>query len=80
MQSLLNALPRFDNNHEHYVQIKESNQVHVLEAGVQGTLYVDCATRGAYALIVQGLSKPWCWRLSPSIVCEEIFDLVAYVF
>jgi hypothetical protein len=80
MQSSLDALPRFDNYHEHYIQMKESNQVHVLGTGVRGTLCVDCTTRGAHALIVRGLSKPWCWRLSPSIVYGEIFDLVGHVF
>ncbi|KAI8963399.1 hypothetical protein F5Y11DRAFT_346571 [Daldinia sp. FL1419] len=41
MQSSLDALPRFDNHHEHYVEMKESNRVHVLGAGVRGTSCVD---------------------------------------
>lgn len=59
MQSSLDALPRFDNYHEHYVQMKESNQMHVLlGAGVASTLFIDCATLGAHALIARGLCGP----------------------
>jgi hypothetical protein len=80
MESSLDSLPRFDSYLEHFIQMQESNEVHVLFAGVRGTLGVDCATTGAHALIVRGFPKPWSWRLNPGIVCGEIFDLVEHVF